>query len=88
MKVMLSKELKQIAELMTYCCGPFARSPEDVKSLAQELLAIAVKLEQRNQVDNRLVYLLQRLSGGATVADKRASIDEHKSLIVKWKELF
>jgi hypothetical protein len=87
MKLELSKELKEIAQLMTYCCGPFARSPEDVKTLAQELLAVAVKMEQRNQSDNRLIYLLQRLSGGAIVADKRAAIDEHKGLIVKWKEL-
>jgi len=87
MKLELSKELKEIAQLMTYCCGPFARSPEDVKTLAQELLAVAVKLEQKNQPDNRLVYLLQRLSGGAIVSDKRAAIDEHKVLIAKWKEL-
>ena len=87
MKVTLSKELKDIAQMMTYCCGPFARSPEDVKSLAQELLAVAVKLEQRNQPDFRLVYLLQRLSGGAIVADKRQAIEEHKTLITKWKEL-
>jgi len=87
MKHVLSKELRDIAQMMTYCCGPFARSPEDVKSLAQEMLTVAIKLEERKQVDYRLVYLLQRLSGGAIVADKRACIDEHRTLISTWKKL-
>lgn len=87
MNLPLDKELRDIAQMMTYCCGPFARSPEDVKTLAQELLQVAVKQLAAGQKDFRLVYLLQRLSGGATVADKRACIDEHKTLIKKWKEL-
>lgn len=87
MKTMLSKDLRDIAQMMTYCCGPFARSPEDVKSLAQEMLQVAIKLQNSEREDFRLIHFLQRLSGGATVADKRASIDEHKTLIKKWKEL-
>jgi hypothetical protein len=87
MKTILDKDLRDIAQMMTYCCGPFARSPEDVKSLAQELLQVAIKLQNTERKDARLIHFLQRLSGGATVADKRASIDEHKTLIKKWKEL-
>lgn len=87
MSLPLDKDLRDIAQMMTYCCGPFARSPEDVKSLAQELLQVAIKQLAAGYKDGRLVYLLQRLSGGATVADKRACIDEHKTLIKKWKEL-
>lgn len=87
MSLPLDKDLRDIAQMMTYCCGPYARSPEDVKSLAEELLSVAVKQLAVGQKDFRLIYLLQRLSGGATVADKRACIDEHKSLIKKWKEL-
>jgi hypothetical protein len=87
MNLPLDKDLRDIAQFMTYCCGPFARGPEDVKSLAQELLQVAVKQLAAEQKDFRLIYLLQRLSGGATVADKRACIDENKTLIKRWKEL-
>jgi hypothetical protein len=51
------------------------------------MLQVAIKLQNSEREDFRLIHFLQRLSGGATVADKRASIDEHKTLIKKWKEL-
>ena len=82
----LSKELRDIAQMMTYCCGPFARSPEDVKTLSQELLKVAIYLEQSGQRDAQLIYLLQRLSGGAIVADKYLCIKEHRELICRWKQ--
>lgn len=87
MNLPLDKDLRDIAQMMTYCCGPYSRSPQEIKSLTEELLQVAVKQLAAEKKDFRLIYLLQRLSGGATVADKKASIDEHKTLIKKWKEL-
>lgn len=87
MNLQSDKDLLYIAQLMNYCCGPFSRSPEDIKSLAHELFDVALKFLEAGKKDEQLVYVLQRLVGGATVADKRACIDEHKTLIKKWKEL-
>lgn len=80
-------KLKNVVQMMNYCCGPFARSPEDLKSLADDMLIVANKLHAGGRSDSRLIYLLERLSGGATVADKRFMVEEYRSLIKAWRAI-
>jgi len=87
MRISPNPKLKTVVQMMNYCCGPFARSPEDLKSLADDMLLAANKMFEKNIQDARIVYLLERLSGGATVADKRAMVSEYATLIKQWRNL-